>query len=469
MAVANLAGVFQVVFVGDKMPTHPEFKQWHSKHLLIRKWHVLRMLQWLKDNNHLYQNITIDMDALAGYSDDGSLPVEIFNQAVHLSAQSAIARETGTYVSEQRQRLSTIASMDEKHRTCLGLNLAEPVQESRSATAMDLSIDDKGDDAKKVPPAVANTQSNGMDDRIKSLQQAWADVADWDVPFTSSAFVNSNVNAQDVHNAGVEKLLAAGAVPDQPNRMSTLWWPHGPTPISEFDQEHFLELAYPTLYPRGRGGFDFRYNQDGERTKLSFAAYIKHCLKLADPRFRQHFSWMFVVYNLLQRHTVLRQASARAKTTSFIESADQISKLSSEMVSNYYIADSEMHCRYVMLCFNCTIALLAHYRLHPRFAHSSNNWRWLAASSAAAMKPKRKCVVRSSAWCPSLVLQVSSLRSILATCTIRSWSCLLGKRFVSVSTTRTTLMCQRAHAGPPWLLAIQWRALDSFTQLSLHF
>src|SRR6185437_13730 len=64
----------------------------------------------------------------------------------------------------------------------------------------------------------------------------------------------SNVAADDVRAASCANILGrTAAFRDQ----SVLYCGRDDDPISEFSEPRFLELAFPCLFPYGRGGFDF--------------------------------------------------------------------------------------------------------------------------------------------------------------------------------------------------------------------
>lgn len=89
--------------------------------------------------------------------------------------------------------------------------------------------------------------------------------------------------------------------------------PHGLTPVNEYVNPELLPKIYPTLFPYGVGGFEHPRRTHA----LSFKRQIKHLFNLADRRFQEHYSFLFIVFNILQRRTSLLHTSLKVKRTSF--------------------------------------------------------------------------------------------------------------------------------------------------------
>jgi hypothetical protein len=104
--------------------------------------------------------------------------------------------------------------------------------------------------------------------------------------------------------------------------------PHGDKPVNEFYNPELLPLTYPTLFPYGDGGFE----DLGRSTPLSFKRQVKHFFSLADRRFQQHYSFLFTVFNILQRRAILLQTSLKVKRTSFDSFSRRFRNISSETI-----------------------------------------------------------------------------------------------------------------------------------------
>src|SRR4051794_8137563 len=107
MTGVDLAGMFQVVFVGDKMPGSVGVK-WNFKIFNVRKWRILAALNWLIEFNPLYKNVRIDYDELLKYPDD-DVPEDIKKGAILMKGHEAVARDHGSYVQDRSVRLDDVA------------------------------------------------------------------------------------------------------------------------------------------------------------------------------------------------------------------------------------------------------------------------------------------------------------------------------------------------------------------------
>ncbi|KAE8251867.1 hypothetical protein A4X13_0g3812 [Tilletia indica] len=83
---------------------------------------------------------------------------------------------------------------------------------------------------------------------------------------------------------------------------------HGSSFIQDYNNPDLFPGMFPTLYPWGTGGFE------GTRaTPLSFERHSKYLLDLADPAFRRHWSFIFIVANIKQRRAIHQGARLACK------------------------------------------------------------------------------------------------------------------------------------------------------------
>lgn len=104
--------------------------------------------------------------------------------------------------------------------------------------------------------------------------------------------------------------------------------PHEPEPVNEFFNPNLFPMIYPTLFPYGIGGFE----DSSCSVKLSMKRYVKHLFNLADRRFQEHYSFLFTVFNILQRREILLHSSLKVKKSNFDDIAKNFASVSPESV-----------------------------------------------------------------------------------------------------------------------------------------
>jgi len=147
-------------------------------------------------------------------------------------------------------------------------------------------------------------------------------------PSSNETIFDSIVVAGLGDNATINQMQAAAMVHMKTKGGGFLQIPHGDRPVNEFYNPELLPLTYPTLFPYGLGGFE-----DLRRcTPLSFKHQIKLFFSLADCCFQEHYSFLFTVFNILQRRAILLQTSLKVKRSSFDYFAHEFHGISSEAI-----------------------------------------------------------------------------------------------------------------------------------------
>ena len=99
-------------------------------------------------------------------------------------------------------------------------------------------------------------------------------------------------------------------------------------PLNEFNNPAMLPMCYPTLFPYGLGGCD-----DPHRTNpVSLKRHVKHLFSMRDQRFQLHYSFMFIVFNIIQRREALLRTSLKTKRDNFTSVANEFRLLSAEAI-----------------------------------------------------------------------------------------------------------------------------------------
>ncbi|KAE8222309.1 hypothetical protein CF319_g4469 [Tilletia indica] len=102
---------------------------------------------------------------------------------------------------------------------------------------------------------------------------------------------------------------------------------HGSSFIHDYNNPGLFPGMYPTLFPWGIGGFESK-----RRTNLSFARQASHLLDLADPCFRRHWSYIFVVANMKQRRQIHLGTRLACKASDFERVSNTLASVDLELV-----------------------------------------------------------------------------------------------------------------------------------------
>ncbi|TFK16576.1 hypothetical protein FA15DRAFT_607005 [Coprinopsis marcescibilis] len=105
---------------------------------------------------------------------------------------------------------------------------------------------------------------------------------------------------------------------------------HGSDPIPEYNNPDLIPGMYPTLYPFKIGSFE----DASCPSPLSFEAQARYYLDLGDKVFRHHFSYIFVVLNMLQRRKSHLQTHFTVQTARFRRVADTLTSLDSHTIAD---------------------------------------------------------------------------------------------------------------------------------------
>ncbi|TEB26512.1 hypothetical protein FA13DRAFT_1756358 [Coprinellus micaceus] len=104
----------------------------------------------------------------------------------------------------------------------------------------------------------------------------------------------------------------------------------GVDPIPEYNNPSLIPGMFPTLFPFGIGGFE-----DPDRpTALSFEKQAEYYLDLPDRQFRYHYSYIFVVLNMIQRRRSHLHTHFTVNSHHFRSVAESITSLSAQTLSD---------------------------------------------------------------------------------------------------------------------------------------
>ena len=171
-----------------------------------------------------------------------------------------------------------------------------------------------------------NTATDILTSRYDQLQSATLDNVQSD---TSPNTIFDSITVTGIDgNVTVNQMRAAAMHHMKSKKAGFIQIPHDEKPVNEFYSPDLLPMTYPTLFPYGIGGFE-----DIQRpTPLSFKRQVKLFFSLADLRFQEHYSFLFTVFNILQRRAILLHTSLKVKKTSFDHFAKEFEGISSETI-----------------------------------------------------------------------------------------------------------------------------------------
>ena len=152
--------------------------------------------------------------------------------------------------------------------------------------------------------------------------------------------------------------------------------PHAEEPISEINNPGHLINAFPTLFPYGIGGIG-----DQRRSiKLSYREHVNYLLNLNSDRFRTHRSFIFVVFNIIQRTEARHRINLLVNQQDYQKFSEEISQLTTK--------DYEDAVRAVTIDPNAKFNSIIHKLISKVHSASANVQGALAALS------HRRCDIR---------------------------------------------------------------------------
>ena len=156
------------------------------------------------------------------------------------------------------------------------------------------------------------SETERTDDRGPAPQQLDAGDTDSTDDSTVSGIIlpEPGVNVQAQVEAAINEVVSepregeAGEAQRNVQRPVIPWPTTGTTPASEFTTPYFFTMAFPCLFPYGKG--DFHINRPV--TCPTLHNWAEHLLWYQDGRFARHKVWKFVVHNMIMRKRALEQS-----------------------------------------------------------------------------------------------------------------------------------------------------------------
>jgi len=277
LPIYRLCEQLKVVFVGQGTPSERQLK----RVLQVRKSKVSAALKWLIKHNILYKNIEVDENALNLLS-KGEIPDAL--------------RVTTTFVDIDSRNVENYTGYSR-----------DPLDDNEDEDSGD-SDDEESTGTNKIGSAcelrtsgILHVDNIPVSERERTL-------------LSIEQFVSGSTNKRE-NDVEAESSLS--------QQVPTIRMPHSNKPLSEFQNKELFPASFPVLFPYGVGGFD-------DSKELSLAKYAKHLMRHRDVKFRQHRSFLFVLFNILQRREVLSQCRIMVKGRGFARSTELIAQLKPE-------------------------------------------------------------------------------------------------------------------------------------------
>ena len=146
--------------------------------------------------------------------------------------------------------------------------------------------------------------------------------------FTLSGILDVNGSAVSTDEIADHLLrkITCGRTNGQAANDSVYLIPHSSKPVNEYFNPKLLASLYPTLFCYGRGA-----PEDQSRpVEIKLREHVRYLLSYNDRRFEKHPSFMFVVFNLLQRRDACFHTQLIATRPYFRASADDIQSLNTK-------------------------------------------------------------------------------------------------------------------------------------------
>ncbi|CAF4828203.1 unnamed protein product [Rotaria sp. Silwood1] len=145
------------------------------------------------------------------------------------------------------------------------------------------------------------------------------------IPISNSGVLDvngSSVSSDEIVNYFLHKIKTN----DQEVTENVYLIPHSSKPVNEYFNPKLLTGLYPTLFCYGRGA-----PEDQSRPiEIKFKEHIRYLLSYNDRRFETNHSFIFVVFNLLQRRDACFHAQLIATKPYFQASANEIQSINSK-------------------------------------------------------------------------------------------------------------------------------------------
>ncbi|CAF3989282.1 unnamed protein product, partial [Adineta steineri] len=189
-----------------------------------------------------------------------------------------------------------------------------------------------------IPESIMSTMEQKISDeeiqseRVGYVPDPLSNLTDYTtsdtIPIQNSSVLDVNgslVSSDEIANYVLQKMKN-NKTHQQMNNDRVHLIPHSSKPVNEYYNPKLLVGLYPTLFCYGRGAPD----DQSRPVKTNLRGHIRYLLSYNDRRFETNHSFIFVVFNILQRRNACFHAQLITTKPYFRESAQDIQTLNSK-------------------------------------------------------------------------------------------------------------------------------------------
>lgn len=147
--------------------------------------------------------------------------------------------------------------------------------------------------------------------------------------------------------------------------------PYGSLPVGNFSNPGLLPIIFLTLFPFGLGGCEDHH----QSCPLSLQRHVKHFFNLSDTHFQTHYSFMFMVFNLLQCRQILLYSSLKVNCHTFDAFKvhfTQVSPTAMQTVAEHLLkGDNNSNFTFKEMCVQDLLKQVTHITTHVQGANSA--------------------------------------------------------------------------------------------------
>ncbi|CAF4247727.1 unnamed protein product, partial [Adineta steineri] len=186
-----------------------------------------------------------------------------------------------------------------------------------------------------IPESIMSTMEQKISDeeiqseRVGYVPDPLSNLTDYTssdtIPIQNSSVLDVNgslVSSDEIANYVLQKMKN-NKTHQQMNSERVHLIPHSSKPVNEYYNPKLLVGLYPTLFCYGRGAPD----DQSRPVKTNLREHIRYLLSYNDRRFEMNHSFIFVVFNILQRRNACFHAQLITTKPYFRESAQDIQTL----------------------------------------------------------------------------------------------------------------------------------------------